>query len=205
VIVRPWIPVGQKILGGLIVINLLALGGSTIFTSQSATNQVKLLTSAKRPTRSFTLAESAALVYVVRLEQWSFGLKDRRDVQIARAQLSQKLSVPDSNGNWPGRLASPEYLSTLKKSDAILQSTVPGLLPPEFQKSVQVKIRSITDQIIRQSRALVDTFQREQDSKIRASSNSKNVLEQATLFLLFLFLVMFSAFVVWNGKSTFSS
>ena len=206
-IVRLRIPLGQKILGGLIVINLLALGGSTIFISQSTTNHVKLLTSAKRPTKSFSLAESAALVYAIRLEQWSFGLKDRRDVQIARALLSQMLSVIaviDSNDNSPGVLVSPEYLSTLKESDAILQSTVPGLLPTELQKSVQVKIGSVADQIILQSKALVDTFQREQDSKIRASSSSKNALEQATLFLLFLFLVMFTAFVVWNGKSTYS-
>ena len=204
-IVRPRIPLGQKILGGLIIINLLVLGGSTIFISESATKHVKLLTSAKRPARSFSLAESAALVYVIRLEQWSFGLKERKDVQIARAQLSQNLSVTDPNGNSPGMLASPEYLNTLKRSDAILQSTVPGLLPTEVQKSVQVEIGLITDQIIRQSRALVDTFQQKQDSEIRASSHSKNMLEQATLSLLFLFLVMFSAFVVWNGKSTFSN
>jgi hypothetical protein len=42
VIVRPRVPLGQKILGALIAIDLLALGGSTIFISQSAVNQVKL-------------------------------------------------------------------------------------------------------------------------------------------------------------------
>jgi signal transduction histidine kinase len=204
VIVRPRIPLGQRILGGLIVINLLALGGSTIFISQSSINQVKLLTSAKRPAKSFTLAQNEALIYVIRLEQWSFGLMERRDVQIARALLSRRLSVIDSNGNSPGRLASPEYLNTLKESDAILQSTVPGLLPTELQKSVQVKLGPVTDQIIRQANALVDTFQRQQDSKNRESGNSRNALQRITLFLLVLFLVMFTAFAVWNGKSTYA-
>jgi signal transduction histidine kinase len=202
VIVRPRVPLGQKILGALIAIDLLALGGSTIFISQSAVNQVKLLTSAKRPAKSFSLAESEALIYVIRLEQWSFGLKERRDVQNARTVLSRRLSGIDSFGNSPGRLASLEYLSTLNESDAILQSTVPGLLPTELQKSVQVKLGPITEQIILQSKALVDTFQRQQDFKIRKSGNSRNALQRVTLFLLFIFLVMFTAFVVWNGKST---
>jgi signal transduction histidine kinase len=204
VIVRPRTPLGQKILGGLIVINLIALGGSTIFISQSSINQVKLLTSAKRPAKSFTLAQSQALVYVIRLEQWSFGLKDRRDVQIARALLSRRLSAIDSNGNSPGRLASPKYLSTLKESDAILRSNVPGLLPTELQQSVQTKLGPITDQIIFQSKALVDIFQRQQDLKIRASGNSRNALQRTTLSLLFIFLLMFIAFVVWNAKSTYA-
>jgi signal transduction histidine kinase len=205
VIVRPRIPLGQKILGGLLVIDLLALTGSTIFISQSAVNQVKLLTSVKRPARSFTIAESAALVYVIRLEQWSFGLKERGDVQVARALLSVKLSATTPAGDSPGLIASPEYLSALKESDAILQSTLPGLLPTEIQKSVQEKIGPIIDQIIHQSRVLVDTFQRQQDSKIRVSANSKNDLERATLLFLFLFLAMFTALVVWNGKRTYSN
>ena len=203
-IVRPRIPLGQKILGGLIVISVLVLSGSSIFLAQSSINQETLLTSANRPAKSFAVAESAALVYVIHLERWSVGLTERRVVQNTRELLFQRLSFVDKKGNSPIALASPELLNALKESDEILQSAVPGFLPLELQKSVQVKIGPIADQIISQSKALVDAFQLDQNSKIRESANSRLNLLRAIPFSLFLFLILFTIFVVSNRRATYS-
>ncbi len=192
------IGIGQKILGGLIVINLIVIAGSILFITQSTVERVEFLTSQDRPSRSFSLAERETLVYLMALDQWSFGLTERRDVQIARGLLAQRLSVIDQDSISPGALAGPEYLSALKESDAILESTVSGLLPAELQKSVQVRIEPVTDQMIVESRSFVDAFQLQEESKVQAYINSVRVLQVTILSSLFLFLVLFSVLVVRN-------
>ena len=131
-------------------------------------------------------------------------MKEQKSVQISRALLLQRLSFVDLKGNSPMALASPELLSALRETDAILQSTVPGFLPTELQKCVQVKIEPIADQIISQSKALVDAFQQDQNSKIRESANSRLNLLRVIPLLLLLLLVLFAFFVVSNWRSTYS-
>ncbi len=199
------IGIGQKILGGLIVINLIVIAGSILFITQSTVERVEFLTSQDRPSRSFSLAERETLVYLIALEQWSFGLIDRRDVQIARGLLAQRLSVVDEDNNSPGALAGPEYSSALKESDVILQSTVPGFLPAELQKSIQVRIEPAADRMIVESRAFVDAFQLQEESRVQAYINSVRVLQVTILSSLFLFLVLFIVLVVQNIRYMRSS
>ncbi len=197
---RSRIGIWQKILGGLIVINLIVIAGSILFITQSAVERVEFLTSKDRPSRSFSLAERETLVYLMALEQWSFGLTERRDVQIARGLLAQRLSVTDQDGNSPGALAGPEFLSALKESDTILQSTVSGLLPAELQKSVQVRIEPVADQMIGESRAFVDIFQLQEESKVQTYTNSVRILQTTILLSLTLFLALFIVLVVQNAR-----
>ncbi len=188
----------QKIFGGLVVFNLIVIASSVLIMTQSTVEQVKFLTSQDRPSRSFSLAERETLVYIMTLEQWSFGLIERRDVQITRGMLNQRLSVVDRNGDSPGKLASPEYLSALKESDAILQSTGAGLLPVELQKNVQLRIEPVVNQMIPESRAFVDTFQLQEESKIKMYVNWVRGLQVTILFSLLLFLALFSILLVRN-------
>ena len=199
----PGVNVWQKILRVLLVISFIALAGATFLTSQSANTQVKLLTSNQRPSKLFSLAESKALIYAIRLEQWSHGLKVRNDAELARAMLTQEFTSTNPNGDSPIKFASPDYLSALKDSVAILNSTVPGLLPAELQKSVNAGIQKITEEIIFESKALTDTYQRHLDSKSIESSNWKSLQGHAIFFFLFLllFLVLVGALVFLNGKS----
>ncbi len=198
---RIGIGIGQKILGGLIVINLIVIAGSILFITQSTVERVEFLTSQDRPSRSFSLAERETLVYLMALDQWSFGLTERRDVQIARGPLIRRLSVIDEEGNSPGALAGPEYLSALKESDAILQSTVSGLLPAELQKSVQVRIEPVADQMRLESRAFVDAFQLHEESRVQTYINSVRVLQVTILSSLLVFLVLFSVLIVQNIRN----
>lgn len=203
-IVRPRIRLGQKILGTLITINLVVFAGWATFTSRSVLDLSKLITATESPDRSVIITQRESFVYVIRLTQWSVGLLERRDVQIARASLSQRLSVIDFDGASAGGLASPEYLSALKESDAILQSTVPGLLPAERQKNIQARIGPVIDQIIGQSRALVDAYQQQANARIRENANSKKYREAVSLLLLALLLIMLATLVVWNRRTMYS-
>ena len=192
--------IGQKLLVAFIVINVAVIGGLTFFITQSAINQVNLLTSQKRPANSFANAEAKALLYVIVLEKWSLGVTERTDVKIARVILTQALSVSAFDKVAPLQYASPELLSALKESDAILDSTVRGLLPTQLQKSVQTKIGPVTEQIISQSERLVDDFQEYQASKSGEFGASTAAMRLVVLLFLLVFLTLFTVLVVRNAR-----
>jgi len=197
---RIGIATAQKILGGLIICNLVVIAGSVLFITRSTVERVTYLTSQERPSRSFSLTERETLVYLMYLEQWSFGLRERREVQIARGLLSQRLAVTDRDGNSPGAQASPEYLVALQESDAILDSTVSGVLPVDLQRSVQARIKPIAEQLITDSRALVDAFQVVENSEVQAYANSLRVLQATSFLSLFIFLSLFGVLAVRNNE-----
>ncbi len=203
-IIRPRMPLGQKVLSGLIVVTLLTIATSFHSFNRSAVNDLNVRISGKSPRAGITITVREQMVFLNQLEQWSVGLKTRRDVQIARGILVQRLSVVNADGLTVGELVSPEFLMALKDSDAILASTVPGFLPVELQSSVQAKIRPIADQIIRETRALINRFQTLSNSYNLKRLNSTNERQQVMLSLLFLLLVLLIGFVVSNWRSTYS-
>lgn len=181
----------QKALRLFIVINIVALGSVTFYISHSTNDQVVSLVSQQRPTRVFALAENNSLIYAVRLEQWSFGVTTRAAVESSRADLSQTLNTPNVNGQSPAMFANTSYLKALKDTGSILQSTVPGVLPAELQKSVQLRLKPITEQIIVQSRALYLTYEQYLNISYTAQGRNQNIQEHATLIVLFLLLGLF--------------
>lgn len=195
----------QNVTAVLVVVNLIIIAGSTFFLTRSIVEQMKFLTSVDSTTRSVSLAERETLIYALDIDQWSSGLTTRRDVQIARGLLAQRLSVIDREGSSAGERASPEYFSALNESDAILESTVSGLLPVELQKSVQVRIRPIVQQLITESRVTADNFQQQQNSQVAAYTAWVSVLGAFTVFFLLLFFMLFTVLVIQNGRSTRSN
>jgi signal transduction histidine kinase len=195
----------QNVTAVLVVVNLIIIAGSTFFLTRSIVEQMKFLTSVDSITRSVSLAERETLIYALDIDQWSSGLTTRRDVQIARGLLAQRLSVIDREGSSAGERASPEYFSALNESDAILESTVSGLLPVELQKSVQVRIRPIVQQLITESRVTADNFQQQQNSQVAAYTAWVSVLGAFTVFFLLLFFMLFTVLVIQNGRSTRSN
>ena len=103
---NPRLPLGQKILGALIVITLLAISASTIFIAQSAVRDANARFTSGAPSQSIAIAQRDALVYVIRLEQWSFGLKDHCSSQGAvcaepRGPKPSPNSPPHNACPWP--------------------------------------------------------------------------------------------------------
>lgn len=191
----------QNVTVVLVVVNLIIIAGSTFFLTRSIVEEMQYVTSVESTTRSVSLMERETLIYALDIDQWSFGLTTRRDVQIARGLLAQRLSVIDREGSSAGERASPEYLSALNESDAILESTVSGLLPVELQKSVQVTIRPIVQQLIIESRVTADNFKQQQSSQVAAYTAWVSTLGAFTVFFLLLFFMLFTVLVIQNGRS----
>jgi hypothetical protein len=100
----------QSLLGLIAVIALLALGISSIAESQSAAERSKVLSNIESPAASIIFTQRETLVYATKLALWSNGGTTRRNVQIARNLLAQRLAVVDTSGRSMGSRANAAIL-----------------------------------------------------------------------------------------------
>ncbi len=70
-----------------------------------------------------------SLTYIDRAQQYLLGVVPRRDVQLARAMLAQRLRVIAANGVAAADSTGPDYRAALAALDAVVAKAPPGLLP----------------------------------------------------------------------------
>ena len=96
---------GQKVLAFIAFLSFLALSFSIISTNKSSIAESRSLTSATAPAASIIYTQRETLVYTIRLTQWLDQQIPRREVQIARALLAQRLAVINTDGKSVGQSA----------------------------------------------------------------------------------------------------
>ena len=84
---------GQIALGVAMVAVLILFSTSTLKTSRDSINQAHVLTNAESPASSIIFTQRETLVYVTRFSEWLSGNIPRRQLQIARALLAQRMSA----------------------------------------------------------------------------------------------------------------
>ena len=102
------------------------------------------------------------------------GLIPKRDVEIARAFLAQRLSVINADGTSTGQRAAPEYVQALRISDEILASAPSGILPEKLHDSIVLRADDFINQMLSQSRQMVVQYQQELDKNILLSSQKRS-------------------------------
>jgi signal transduction histidine kinase len=195
----------QKIVVGLIALNVIIVAGLIFFDTGSTVEQIRHLTSEDGASNSFALAEKESLTYLIELERWSVGLRERRDVEMAKGMLARTLSETGPDGNSLGALAGLEYSKALRESDEILQSAVPGLLPVELQKNVQSRIEPIVTQMLSQTRAFVHFDQIAETNRTQSLTNWARGLQIFSLLSLLLTFGLFSFFAAQNVRNARSN
>ena len=191
----------QRVLLVIGIAVLVLLGFSSRDASKSALLQSHVLTSVETPATSIIFAQRETLVYSTRLAQWSGGTIPRRDVQIARALLAQRLQVVDSTGKSVGATAPAAFWSAIKATDALVASTNPGTLSPQLQPIVKAKLVPIIDAIAFQARALVFTYENAVDAEIAHIAQTNGAKDSRTVRLLDLFIALLTIFLLWIGFS----
>ena len=83
--------IGQVILGIAMVGVLILFSTSTLKASQDSIKQAEVLTNAETPASSIIFTQRETLVYVTRFSEWLSGNITRRELQIARALLAQRM------------------------------------------------------------------------------------------------------------------
>jgi signal transduction histidine kinase len=172
-----------------------------VSSAQSARNESFIISSAQSAATSIVFTQRESLAYSTKFSLWLAGLLPRRDVEIARALLAQRLNVATEDGTTTGERAEPEYLLALQTSDRILAQAPSGLMPLSFHNKISKESEAFISEMLVQSRAMVVTYQQELDRNIvlAAQNRSKNYL--ISLVLLILLILLTTVAIIWGGIS----
>lgn len=193
----------QYLLATIALISLLLLGLSSILESRSAGDRTQMLSDIETPAASIIFTQRETLVYSTRLALWSNGGTTRRDVQIARALLAQRLAVIDSSGRTMGSRANQAYWGALRKADAIVAAAPMGVLPESMHPAINEKLLPVIDQIVEQARALVVSYQRSVDAEMQDLAEETARRDVLNLTLLYLFIFTGGLFLFLNARTNY--
>ena len=191
----------QLFLAGIAIISLMLLGISSIFESQSAGNRTQLLSNVETPAASIIFTQRETLVYSTQLALWSNGGTTRRNVQIARALLAQRLAVVDSSGRTMGSRANAGYWRALKKADEIVAASPVGILPEQLHPEVNAQLLPVIDSIVEEARNLVVSYQRSVDQEMKNLAEETAKRDALNLMLLYLFIISGGLFLFLIARS----
>ena len=89
--------------------------------------------------QNLVVAEHESLMFAVSFERWLSGSITRRDLQIRRALLAQRLEVFDNKGIPSGTRISVGYLKVLRALDDYIALAPPGFLLPGDRTDLRAK------------------------------------------------------------------
>ena len=193
----------QYLLATIALISLLLLGVSSILESRSAGDRTQMLSDIETPAASIIFTQRETLVYSTRLALWSNGGTTRRDVQIARALLAQRLAVIDSSGRTMGSRANQAYWRALRKADAIVAAAPMGVLPEDMHGAINEDLLPVIDEIVEQARALVVSYQRSVDAEMQDLAEETARRDALNLSLLYLFIFTGGLFLFLNARTNY--
>ncbi len=174
--------------------------------SRGASRDVKLFTSAELSSTSLIVVQRESLAYTTKFSQWLGGDIERRDVQIARALLAQRLGVVVSSNLAIGQQMSQRYFENLSSSDAILNDAQPGYLSREAASKIKSRSTDFIDAMLLETRSLVAAYQRALDQVLQKSAVNRQERAEKALFLLYSFLglsLIFFSTIVYTLRNQY--
>lgn len=193
----------QSLLGLVAVIALIVLGISSIAESRSADERSKVLSDIESPAASIIFTQRETLVYATKLALWSNGGTTRRNVQIARNLLAQRLAVVDTSGRSMGSRANAEYWGAIRRADEIVDRSPMGILPENLHPAINADLLPVIDEILAEARNLVVSYQRSVDEELRTLTRENAQRDSFNLVLLYIFILTGGLFLILNLRSNF--
>lgn len=171
-------------------------------SSRYSAAETRVFSLAQSTSTSVVFTQRESLAFTTKFAQWIGGQIPKRDVQIAKAFLAQRLSVINTDGQTTGELAEPEFIELLEKSDEILVEAPDGILPIALRPQVAANSADVIDGLLFQSRLMTVTYQQKLDDQLLKSTEvrSKNTLK--ALSALISLITLTSIFLLW-GLYTF--
>jgi hypothetical protein len=169
---------------------MAALVALAIFSgdiSRGASKDVTLFSSAELTSTSLIVVQRESLAYTTRYTQWLGGDIDRREVQIARALLAQRLNVITSSKLTIGNQLSQQYFENLALSDDLLASTQPGILSKKQSEVIKPQSKEFIDAMLLETRELVAAYQNALQDVLEDSAADRQFKADRLIFVLYLF------------------
>lgn len=196
---------GQFFLAFIALIGILSLGYSSFIASSATVKQAQVLSDVETPAASIIFTQRETLVYATRLAQWANGGTTRREVQIARNILAQRLAVIDTSGISMGSRAKASYWKVLRRSDEIVASAPVGVLPESLHMEFGDAIVPVIDGILAEARQLVVSYQRSVDQELVNAAERAAERERLNLTFFYIFLTAGGLFLFLNVRTNFKN
>ncbi len=120
--------VGQLALSVILALLLIALVTSHSMASAAQRKHTEMYARTETATTNMLYTTRETLAYVDAAERYVLGVSPRRNAQLARALLGQRLSVVSDKGVTAGDSLTPEYRNALATLDGAIAQMPPGLL-----------------------------------------------------------------------------
>lgn len=195
----------QYLLASLAICSLLLLGLATVNDANTTDQRTQALSDAETPAASIIFTQRETLVYTTKLALWSNGGTTRRNVQIARNLLAQRLAVIDSSGRTMGSRASGRYWKALTQADQIVAAAPMGVLPEEQHPRMNQKLLPVIDQIVAEARNLVASYQKSIDQEVLSLAKKSAQRDTFNLSLFYSFIVTGGLFLLLNVRTNFKN
>ena len=187
-----------------VVITLSVLAVFSQDISRGASKDVTLFSSAELTSTALIVVQRESLAYTTRYTQWLGGDVERREVQIARALLAQRLNVITSSKLTIGNQLSQQYFENLALSDKLLASTQPGVLSKKESERIKAQSKEFVDAMLLESRILIATYQDALHVVLDESAAERHYKADRLIFVLYLFfllsIMLFGSFIFTLGR-----
>lgn len=188
---------GQSALAAVVLLLILALVASNYAASAAQRRYTELFARTETTGNNMFYTMRETLTYVDKAERYLLGTMPRRDVQLARALLGQRLAVVDEDEQTAGDNAPASYLSALGAMDDAVQKIPPGILPADQRNAwagiVLPRAQALSDA----ARRLVDSTAAQLHTDARAGNAALLQSRLIQLALLVATVVLAAALLAW--------
>lgn len=191
----------QRISIGILIALTSTLSIVVFRSANSSINNIEVISNTASTTSNMVITQRESLVFAYQYERWIGGVATRRDVQIRRSLLAQRLAVKDDGGVANGERATSEYFSALDILDAAVTASPTGLLPIENVENIRLMTENALSEFVFEARQLVQEISLASDEQTRELIREQNIerRNQYALVVLILFALAFVA--AWLGRS----
>ena len=163
---------GQKVLAGFVALLLLGLvvGLADAARLRNGSSYASGASESARTNAVYTMREGLNVAFAT--QRYLSGSASRRDVQIARALLAQRLAVRDEGGVTAGDAVSdrvPEFPVALTAVDEFLDEAPVGVLPVTDRVATSARVSPLVANLARASRRIGDV--ESADFKVEAAAD----------------------------------
>lgn len=190
---------GQWALSAVLTLLLIALVTSLLTASSAQRKHTEVYARTESATTNMLYTTRETLTYVDSAERYVLGVSPRRNAQLARALLGQRLSVVGDKGVTAGDSLTPEYREALVALDGAIAQLPPGLLDPEKRDEAASVILPKAQALSGASRQMVDSTAAQLHDAARASDAALLRGRLLQLVLLVAAIAVAAVLLLWVG------
>jgi len=191
----------QRVAIAVLVALTFTLSFVVFSSANTSINNIEVLSNTASTTSNVVITQRESLIFAYQYERWIGGVTTRRDVQIRRSLLAQRLAVKDDSGIANGERATGEYFAALEILDAAVSASPSGLLPSENEANIRLMTESALSVFVYEARQLVQKISFTSDDQTRELIRIQNNARRNQYTIVVVILLILALIAVWLSRT----